>query len=220
MTRMRSTMAALLAATALSGMASAAELRVGLRANGESMDPHYSAVGSNIGSARNVFDSLIGIDSALQPEPGLATSWQMSSPTTWVVKLKPGVNSRWLHIRSQGCRSFAGTHPQVSRTRRRTGTLRATHRQRDGHRQHDGRIQDRRAHGHSAARSDAPSHRSLGSAARCDTGRLQQRQICNRHRPVQTRVVHAARGDMVLGPMRTTGVRIALDQSDVFRNQQ
>jgi peptide/nickel transport system substrate-binding protein len=87
---------ALLAAGVLAGLATAApafaqELRIGVRAGGESMDPHASGVGSNIGNAKNVFESLVALDDQLQPAPGLALSWRMTDPTTWRVQLRPNV---------------------------------------------------------------------------------------------------------------------------------
>lgn len=78
--------AALMAASAM-----ADELRIGVRAGGESMDPHFSAVGSNIAAIRNVFDALVGLDAQLQPVPGLAESWEVIDDTTWRFHLRPGV---------------------------------------------------------------------------------------------------------------------------------
>lgn len=78
--------AALMAASAM-----ADELRIGVRAGGESMDPHFSAVGSNIAAIRNVFDALVGLGAQLQPVPGLAESWEVIDDTTWRFHLRPGV---------------------------------------------------------------------------------------------------------------------------------
>lgn len=90
---MRSTsiVAALALGISLAGPVAANELKIGVRAGGESMDPHASGVGSNIGSAKNVFESLVALDDNLQPSPGLALSWELVDPTTWKVKLRPGV---------------------------------------------------------------------------------------------------------------------------------
>lgn len=71
--------------------ASAAELKVGVRNGGESMDPHFSAVGNNIATVRNVFDSLVALDSNLQPIPGLAESWEAIDENTWRFHLRPNV---------------------------------------------------------------------------------------------------------------------------------
>jgi peptide/nickel transport system substrate-binding protein len=79
-------------ALALSGGGSlAAELRIGVRAGGESMDPHASGSGANIGSVKNVFESLVALSDDLQPVPGLALSWELVDPVTWRVKLRPNV---------------------------------------------------------------------------------------------------------------------------------
>lgn len=84
--------AAIIAAGLLAGGGlSAQELRIGVRAGGETMDPHASGVGSNIGSAKNVFESLVAFDDSLQPVPGLALSWEMTEPTVWRVRLRPNV---------------------------------------------------------------------------------------------------------------------------------
>jgi peptide/nickel transport system substrate-binding protein len=82
---------AVLAALSLPFAAAAQELKIGVRAGGESMDPHASGVGSNIGSAKNVFEALVPLDDNLQPSPGLALSWEMTAPTVWRVKLRPNV---------------------------------------------------------------------------------------------------------------------------------
>jgi peptide/nickel transport system substrate-binding protein len=90
---MRRTMIAAAMALGLfaAGDAWAKELKIAVRAGGESMDPHASGVGSNIGSAKNVFESLVALDDNLQPVPGLALSWELVDPTTWRVRLRPGV---------------------------------------------------------------------------------------------------------------------------------
>lgn len=78
--------AALMAQTAF-----AEELRIGVRAGGESMDPMLSAVGSNISAVRNVYGTLVMLDAQLQPYPGLAESWEIVDDTTWRFKLREGV---------------------------------------------------------------------------------------------------------------------------------
>ncbi len=79
------------AAALMSTTALAEELRIGVRAGGESMDPHLSAVGSNISSVRNVFGSLVMLDPELQPYPGLAESWEIVDDLTWRFTLREGV---------------------------------------------------------------------------------------------------------------------------------
>ena len=78
--------AALMATSAL-----AEELRIGVRAGGESMDPHLSAVGTNVSSVRNVFGTLVMLDPQLQPYPGLAESWEIVDDLTWRFHLREGV---------------------------------------------------------------------------------------------------------------------------------
>jgi peptide/nickel transport system substrate-binding protein len=89
--RSKSIVAALALGMSLATPALAQELKIGVRAGGESMDPHASGVGSNIGSAKNVFESLVALDDNLQPSPGLALSWELVDPVTWKVKLRSGV---------------------------------------------------------------------------------------------------------------------------------
>ena len=71
--------------------AAAQDLNIGLRAAGESMDPHLSAVGSNIAAVRNIYETLVMLDPQLQPYEGLAESWEVIDDTTWRFHLRDGV---------------------------------------------------------------------------------------------------------------------------------
>jgi peptide/nickel transport system substrate-binding protein len=84
------------AATALTLSAAMAplaaqDLRIGVRAGPEALDPHFMAVGNHSAALRNVFDSLVRVDEKLQVIPGLATSWRTVDDLTWEFKLRQGV---------------------------------------------------------------------------------------------------------------------------------
>ncbi|SHJ76249.1 peptide/nickel transport system substrate-binding protein [Palleronia salina] len=79
--------AALLAAAPLA----AQELTIGLRAGPDSIDPHWSTLGSQAEALRHVFDTLVDVDDTLQLKPGLAVSWEPIDDTTWEFKLREGV---------------------------------------------------------------------------------------------------------------------------------
>lgn len=85
-------LALLAAALALSaGAAQAQTLTVGVRGGPESLDPHYSALGSHAEAAKHIFDTLVWSGADLQIEPGLATSWTPLDADTWEFKLREGV---------------------------------------------------------------------------------------------------------------------------------
>lgn len=69
----------------------AADLVVGLRAGPDSIDPHWSTLGSQAESLRHVFDTLVDVDEKLQLKPGLAVSWEAIDDTTWEFKMREGV---------------------------------------------------------------------------------------------------------------------------------
>ena len=62
--------------TVVSGGISAQTLTIGVRAGPDSIDPHWSTLGSHVEALRHVFDSLVVPDENLQLKPGLATSWK------------------------------------------------------------------------------------------------------------------------------------------------
>ena len=83
--------AGLMAGTALTSAAEAQTLTLGVRAGPESIDPHWSTLGSHAEALRHIFDTLVGVDENLQLEPALATSWTPVDDTTWEFKIREGV---------------------------------------------------------------------------------------------------------------------------------
>ena len=80
-----------MAAILISANAMAAELRVGLKSEPSSLDPHYHNLGPNTAFATQIFSSLVGSDENQQHYPDLAVSWEPISDTTWEFKLRKGV---------------------------------------------------------------------------------------------------------------------------------
>lgn len=80
---------AIMAGAALPAVAQ--DLNIGLRAGPDSIDPHWSTLGSQAEALRHIFDTLVGVDENLQLEPALATSWEPIGPTTWEFKIREGV---------------------------------------------------------------------------------------------------------------------------------
>lgn len=74
-----------------SGAVSAQVLTMGVRGGPESMDPHFSALGSHAEAAKHIFDTLVWSGTDLQIEPGLAESWSPIDDDTWEFKLRQGV---------------------------------------------------------------------------------------------------------------------------------
>jgi peptide/nickel transport system substrate-binding protein len=83
--------AALLLGTILGGAATAQTLTIGMRAGPDSIDPHWSTLGSQAEALRHIFDTLVMCDENLQLKPGLATSWKPIDDTTWEFKIREGV---------------------------------------------------------------------------------------------------------------------------------
>ncbi|MGO4706201.1 ABC transporter substrate-binding protein [Microvirga sp. 2MCAF38] len=83
--------AALLIGTTLGGAVSAQTLTMGVRAGPDSIDPHWSTLGSQAETLRHIFDTLVMADENLQMKPGLATSWKPVDDTTWEFKIREGV---------------------------------------------------------------------------------------------------------------------------------
>ncbi|GGH13555.1 peptide ABC transporter substrate-binding protein [Alsobacter metallidurans] len=85
---------ALLAGTVLACVAVPAvaqELKIGVASEATSIDPHFHNVGQNNALRRHIFESLVFVDAAQKPYPGLAASWKAVDDTTWEFKLRPGV---------------------------------------------------------------------------------------------------------------------------------
>ena len=79
------------AAVLLAGTVGAADLRVGLKLEPSSIDPHYHNLGPNNSAARHIFDRLVHTNEKQQLGPGLAVSWKPLSDTVWEFKLRQGV---------------------------------------------------------------------------------------------------------------------------------
>jgi peptide/nickel transport system substrate-binding protein len=80
--------ASLLAATPV---AAQEVLTVGVRSEASSMDPHWTQLSADLQVQEHIFEKLVALDSASQPIPGLAVSWQALDDTTWEFKLREGV---------------------------------------------------------------------------------------------------------------------------------
>ncbi len=92
---MRPLIYALLCATALTAAplatASAQTLTIGVRGGPDSIDPHFTATGTQAEALKHVFDSLVWSGDGLELEPRLAESWKTLNDTTWEFKLRKGV---------------------------------------------------------------------------------------------------------------------------------
>ncbi len=66
-------------------------LRVATQADISSMDPIRGNSGADHQMLYPLYDTLVSFNKDLEPEPGLAESWEYTSPTTLVLKLRDGV---------------------------------------------------------------------------------------------------------------------------------
>ena len=73
------------------GTASAADVRIGVRTDVSSIDPHYHVYSPNGAIARHIFEALVKSDARGKIVPGLARDWHMPSDTVWEFKLHPGL---------------------------------------------------------------------------------------------------------------------------------
>jgi peptide/nickel transport system substrate-binding protein len=71
--------------------ASAADLRLGLAVEPDSIDPHYHNFGGNKGLMPNLFEALTTTDPQDHLTPNLALSWRLINDSTWEFKLRPNV---------------------------------------------------------------------------------------------------------------------------------
>jgi peptide/nickel transport system substrate-binding protein len=62
--------------------------RYASKADLHSLDPYALYEGMTMGFLLNIFDSLIRRDKNLNPAPGLASSWEIPSPTVWKFNLR------------------------------------------------------------------------------------------------------------------------------------
>ena len=69
----------------------AADLRLGLAVEPDSIDPHYHNFGGNKGLIPNLFEALTSMDAQDRLTPGLAIAWRQIDNATWEFKLRPGV---------------------------------------------------------------------------------------------------------------------------------
>ena len=79
------------AAVLLAGNVGATDLRVGMKLEPSSIDPHYHNLSPNNAFARHIFDRLVQTDDKQRLHPGLALSWEPLNDTTWEFKLRQGV---------------------------------------------------------------------------------------------------------------------------------
>ncbi len=80
-----------LVALGLMAPSQATTLRIASAFDPQTMDPHALALLYHSRIAFQVHESLVGRDEKFKLEPSLATSWQMTSATSWRFKLRPGV---------------------------------------------------------------------------------------------------------------------------------
>ncbi len=83
----------LLCAAVMMAMPVAAQevLTIGVRSEASSLDPHWTQLSADVQVQEHIFEKLVALDSASQPIPGLAESWQPLDDTTWEFKLREGV---------------------------------------------------------------------------------------------------------------------------------
>jgi len=67
------------------------QITIAQPAEATTMDPGRSTQVLTVNYFYNLYDSLIRWDTALQLQPGLATSWRALNDTTWEFTLRPGV---------------------------------------------------------------------------------------------------------------------------------
>ncbi len=72
-------------------IASANTLKFAFQGDAQSLDPHGLNETFTLGFLSNVYEGLTMLDKDIQLIPGLATSWENTSPTTIVFKLRQGV---------------------------------------------------------------------------------------------------------------------------------
>jgi peptide/nickel transport system substrate-binding protein len=81
----------LMAMLGLATPALAADLRLGLTVEPDSIDPHYHNFGGNKGLMPNLFEALTSMDAQDRLGPNLAVSWRLVDDATWEFKLRDGV---------------------------------------------------------------------------------------------------------------------------------
>ncbi len=66
-------------------------LTIGVRSEANSLDPHWTQLSADVQVQEHIYEKLVALDSASQPIPGLAVSWEPIDETTWEFKLRDGV---------------------------------------------------------------------------------------------------------------------------------
>jgi peptide/nickel transport system substrate-binding protein len=80
-----------LALAAGAALAQGKTLRFASAFDPQSMDPHALALLYHSRVVTQIYEGLVNRGKDFKLEPSLATSWEMTSPTTWRFKLRPGV---------------------------------------------------------------------------------------------------------------------------------
>ena len=89
--KLRAFLACLVAGTALSGAAQAADLAIGLKSEATSMDPQFHQLSTNSQVLLNIFEGLTNQDPLQKVTSALATKWETVDDTTWRFTLRDGV---------------------------------------------------------------------------------------------------------------------------------
>jgi peptide/nickel transport system substrate-binding protein len=78
-------------AVGMAGPASAKTFRYAFQGDAQSLDPHGLNETFTLGYLGNIYEGLAAYSANLELIPALAESWETTSPTTWVFKLRQGV---------------------------------------------------------------------------------------------------------------------------------
>jgi peptide/nickel transport system substrate-binding protein len=89
--KLRKLLFALALVLPLAAAAQSRTLRYASAFDPQSMDPHALALLYQTRVVTQIYEGLVNRGKDFQLEPSLATSWEMTSPTTWRFKLRPGV---------------------------------------------------------------------------------------------------------------------------------
>ncbi len=87
----RSAFAAMLAAVLAAPMAQATDLRIAVRTDVSSIDPHFHVYAPNSAITHHIFETLVNTDPRGRIVPALAESWRMPSDTVWEFTLRPNL---------------------------------------------------------------------------------------------------------------------------------
>lgn len=73
------------------GAANAEMFKWSFQGDVQSLDPHGLNETFTLGYLGNIYEGLTSYDDTLQLQPGLATNWENTAPTTWIFNLRKGV---------------------------------------------------------------------------------------------------------------------------------